>query len=172
MRQEKLVANYCKLCGRELEGTEKMTGVCVRCKTIGNRRGAQDVQEAFELALGRFFPPRDRVTAPGPGWLAFYITLVLLGVMGVVFFVTRDPVFSVKYVVVMGFPLELTAALLGLFAIFRFKTNPTLAIVAAAANGVALYWVLANARAIWLELGPRKLEALSRLSETVRLLIR
>jgi len=171
MRQDKLLSKYCKLCGRELEGTEKTTGVCINCKAIGNRRGAQDVQEAFELALALYFPERNRATAPGPGWIAFFITLFLVFVIGVFYFITRDLAFSFKYVVVLAFPLELLTAVLALFSIFRLKTNPTLAIVALVANGSAIYWVLENARAIWLELEPSKLAPISRLSETIKLLI-
>jgi len=171
MRQDKQAANYCKLCGRELKGTERLTGICLRCKSIGNREGAQDVQDAFEKALSGYFVERGHFSASGGGWTALVITAVLFAVFFFLFAVTRDLSFSFRFTAAAGFPLEIVAAVLAFAAFFRPRAHAVAPFIALAVNVCILIWLAFAARAAWMELAGGLKPPLSKLREVVTRLL-
>jgi len=171
MRQDRQAANYCKLCGRELKGTEGLTGICIRCKSIGNREGAQDVQDAFEKALSRYFVERTRAASAGAGWVALTLALVVAVMFLVVLLISADPWFALRFALVAGAPVEIVALVIAAVSLMRRKANPGPAVVALALNALALAWVVIKARAAWAALSAGSVSPLGKLVDVFLRLI-
>ena len=131
------VARFCKLCGRELEGAEKLSAVCVRCKSLGSA-GTLDVQEAFSKALDQYHARRRSLLANCLGTWAFVLALVPVVCVGILTLVTGDMARSIGWAVTALAPLEILALCMALVGLLARGSDPTLSLLAVVINGAAL----------------------------------
>jgi len=166
MKEQDTLARFCKMCGRGLEGSEKMTGVCVRCKTVGDSKSALDVQEAFARALARYMLKRRSLVANRLGTWAAIVTIAgaLLGL--VIVFATRKVGPALGWTVTLYAPVAALAMAMGLLGLFERGTDRTLSLLAMVVNAAALA-VFADRLGGVIAALPRDVEGLSRLQEIV-----
>ena len=139
MGEAEPVARYCKQCGRSLEGTERMTGVCVRCRTLGNRDGALDVQQAFEGALDGFLAKKGTLAGSRLGTWGIVLTLFLVGWVGVLWLCTRDAGRAVQWATTALAPVEMLALCSGVVALADGGTRRVFAGLTIVMNGAGLW---------------------------------
>ena len=137
MRPEDVVAQYCKLCGRELEGAEKLTAICVRCKAVGNRQGAIDVQDAAIRALSEYLAPRADLLGNGYGVAAFVIAVVIIAASTLAVLVAGTSSILTWTATLLS-PVALIGAVLGAVGLAHQGTNRTLSVIGLAVGLVTL----------------------------------
>lgn len=166
MKEQDTLARFCKMCGRGLEGSERMTGVCVRCKTVGDSRSALDVQEAFARALGRYMLKRRSLVANRLGTWAAIVTIAgaLLGL--VLLFATRQVGPTLGWTVTLYAPAAAVAMAMGLLGLFERGADRTLSLLAMVINAAALA-VFADRLGGVIAALPPDIEGVSRLQEVI-----
>ena len=171
MKEQDTLARYCKMCGRELEGTERMTGVCVRCKTVGDSKSALDVQQAFTRALARYMLKRRSLVANRLGTWGAIVTIMgaLLGL--VLLFATREVGPALGWTVTLYAPGAALAMSMGLLGLFERGTDRTLSLLALVINAAALA-VFADRLGDAFDALPADIEGLLRLQAVVMELLK
>ena len=128
MKPDEQVARFCKLCGRQLEGPEKLTAICVRCKTLGNREGALDVEDAFGRALTRFAVDRNSLTGNRYG-VASCVLILFVVVVAFCSILAWGEMGVIDRVVTICLPIEILGLLLAVVGLLARGTNRVLAVI-------------------------------------------
>ncbi|MFH0962704.1 MAG: hypothetical protein V2A58_01685 [Planctomycetota bacterium] len=138
MERSEELARYCRLCGRPLEGAERVAALCARCKSLGEREGALDVERTFERALAEYHLPRGSLVGSRMGTWAFVFSLVVVVWCLVLGVATREPIRAIVLGVTLLAPLEVLALCMGFVALLERRTDRTLALLAVILNAAAL----------------------------------
>jgi len=166
MKQQDTLARFCKMCGRGLEGSERMTGTCVRCKTVGDSKSALDVQEAFARALAQYLLKRRSLVANRLGTWAAIVTIAG-GLLGLVLaFATREIVPALGWTVTLYAPAAAVAMAMGLVGLFERGTDRTLSLLSMVVNAAALA-VFADRLGGVIAALPPDVEGLARVQEVI-----
>lgn len=128
MPEDNQVSSFCKLCGRDLDGVEKLTGVCVRCKAAGNREGIGSVEEAFADALSQFAPARSSLTGNRYGVASLVLGLVIVAAGLLALSVMKESR-VLEWVATVCLPLALVALILGFVGLLHRGTSRTFSII-------------------------------------------